>query len=179
MRILREILEDAKNKIVELNGKRVCNQTSNSCGCCNWDYSLISLDEKKEIVEFLNKNNEIKQKILKNKLEENVCYFHDKELGECLIYRLRPICCRYISYKIYEKEDCFKTCSPLEPCRKGCSTVIRLEKKDVRVEKYPLRSYQLNSERYYFIDDRMIEEYRDYKNRQNIKLSSVIDEIKK
>ncbi len=45
MKIVREILEDAKNKIVKLNGDRLCNQTSNSCGCCNWDYSLISLDE--------------------------------------------------------------------------------------------------------------------------------------
>ena len=179
MKILRKILEDAKDKIIELNGKRICNQTSNSCGCCNGDYSLISLEEKKEIIEFLNKNDEIKQKILKNKLEEKVCYFHDKKLGKCLIFNLRPICCRYISYKIYEKEDCFKTCSPLNPCKKEGSTVIKIEKKDVVKEEYPLKSYEINEKKYYFIDDKLILEYQEYKNKQNIKLSTVVNEIKK
>lgn len=179
MKILRKILEDVKDKIIELNGKRICNQTSNSCGCCNGDYSLISLEEKKEIIEFLNKNDEIKQKILKNKLEEKVCYFHDKKLGKCLIFNLRPICCRYISYKIYEKEDCFKTCSPLNPCKKEGSTVIKIEKKDVVKEEYPLKSYEINEKKYYFIDDKLILEYQEYKNKQNIKLSTVVNEIKK
>lgn len=179
MKILRKILDDAKDKIIELNGERICNQTSNLCGCCNGDYSLISLEEKREIIEFLNKNNEIKQKILKNKLEEKACYFHDKKLGKCLIYDLRPICCRYISYKIYEKEDCFKTCSPLNPCKKGRSTVIKIEKKDIEEEEYPLKSYRINEKKYYFIHDKLILEYQEYKNKQNIKLSTVINEIKK
>lgn len=179
MKRLRDILDDAKKEIVNLNGERICNQTSNPCGCCNGDYALISIDEKKEILEFLNANSEIKEMVVKNKAKEKNCYFHDKVLGTCLIYSLRPICCRYISYKIYEKEDCFKTCSPKEPCKKGCSTVIKIDKKDVVIESYPLKSYRLDNRTYYFIDDKVIPEYQIYKEKQNIRLSSVIDEIKK
>ena len=179
MDVLREILEGAKKRIEKLNGERLCNQTSNSCGCCNGDYALISLEEKREIIGFLEKNNEIKEKILSNSLKKESCYFHDKALKKCLIYNLRPICCRYISYKIYEKEDCFKSCSPLEPCKKGKSTVIKIDKENVRLESHPLKSYKLNNTKYYFIDDKVIPEYQKYKEKQNIKLSTVLDEIKK
>lgn len=179
MKRLRNVLKEAKEKIVKLNGERVCNQTSNSCGCCNWDYSLISLKEKAEILNFISSNDIVKEKILRNKLEDKACYFHDKESKSCLIYDFRPICCRYISYKIYEKSDCFKTCSPLEPCKKGKSTVIRIEKEDVCIYDKILKKFSLDEKEYCFIDDKAIPEYQEYKKGQNIKLSSIIDEFKK
>ncbi|MGL4788826.1 YkgJ family cysteine cluster protein [Cetobacterium sp.] len=179
MEKLRDILENAKKKIVKLNGERICNQTSNRCGCCSGDYALISLKEKIEILKFVKSNSGVKEKVLKNKLEESPCYFRDKENGVCLIYDLRPICCRYISYKIYEKDDCYKTCSPFEPCKKGKSTVIKIEKNRVFTKEIPLKSFFLDDEEYYFIDDNIISEYQEYKKTQNLRLSSIIDEIEK
>ncbi|MBC2851842.1 hypothetical protein H5J22_10590 [Cetobacterium sp. 8H] len=172
---LRKILDKAYEDINRLNLKKRCNQFSNLNGCCKWDYSLISSEEESEISDFLEKNIEIYEKVIENKKNESTCYFHDKINKKCLIEKVRPICCRYISYKIYEKEDCFKSCSPTNPCQKEKSTVISVSKEDVYVESEYIKYIILNNEKIYFIDDKSIPEYVEYKKNQNIKLSKVIN----
>jgi Fe-S-cluster containining protein len=179
MEKLKNILESAKNKIDKLNGKRVCDQVSNSCGCCNEAHILISLEEKSLIIEFLNKNQNIKKEILENLSNENKCIFYLKKKKRCLIYSLRPISCRYVSYKIFEKENCFKTCSPILACKENLSTVITISKEKVKDFDYPLKSFKLGEQDYYFIDQKIIQEYEEYKKNQIYNLKNIVEEIKK
>lgn len=174
MKKLRDILDGLMEDIERVNSKKRCNQFQNLNGCCRWDYSLISLEERESIKKFLEKNPKIYDKIIENKNFERTCYFHDKLNKRCLIEQERPICCRYISYKIYEKTDCFKSCSPYNPCQKEKSTVISVPKEEVFIESEYIKYIYLDGEKNCYIDERAIPEYVEYKKNQNIRLSSII-----
>lgn len=57
--------------------------------------------------------------------------------------------------------------------------MIKIEKNRVFTKEIPLKSFFLDDEEYYFIDDNIISEYQEYKKTQNLRLSSIIDEMEK
>lgn len=178
MRYLREKIENSIKKIKEIEKKNRCNQYSNSNGCCHSDYVSGSKSEIKEILEFLEKNEDIKKRVLENLKNDKKCFFHDKISRRCLIEAVRPLSCRYVAYKIYEHGDVYKYCSPICSCKKNVSTI--LESKIEKVKKFDEEIYEvkINNENFYFLNCKKIVGFNKYIEEEKIKLKDILEEKK-
>lgn len=177
MEKLRDEINRAIKEIKELNKKGRCNQVANNAGCCYSDYVSGTEKEIKEILNYLKENKDVKKIILKNLKENKNCFFHDKINRKCLIEKVKPLSCRFVSYKIYEHGDIYKYCSPNSCCKENCSTILQSEKKDVYQYKDKIYYIILNNEKIYYLNSKKIKGYKEYIEEKKTKLSSILEEI--
>lgn len=173
MKNLRDFIDNSTKKIMSCDKKNRCQQFDNLNGCCTGGYCRATEEEINEIKEFLNQNQNIKQHVLKNQETTKGCIFHDTTDKSCLIFNVRPIFCRFVSYRIYEKEDCFKTCSPLVPCQKDCSTIISFPKDKVHESEDGFKYVFLKNEKKYFIDNSNIPNLKEYLKKETFRICDI------
>lgn len=174
MKKLRSILDELIKEIKRLDKSNRCDQYSNKFGCCTKSDPFISEEESEEIKKFLKENIKIKDIVLNNLKESRKCYFYIDQ--KCSIENIRPISCRYVAFKIYEKKDCFKICSPYVPCKKECSTILSFSKEKVFKMGEFIKFIQNKEEEFYYIDENDIPEYKEYKLKEKKKLSITLEE---
>lgn len=97
------ILEKSVAKLESLEPSwKNCKACPHGGKCCVGATGLLVFpEEKRDITDFLQRNDRIKQFALKKYRQGQGCYFHDSNAKSCLIHEVRPLNCRWTPYNVW------------------------------------------------------------------------------